>query len=149
MNKQKAIIVDLDGTLSNCEWRLQFVKEKPKQWGKFFRGIRKDEIILPVKEYVENIVSSENAHLVFLTARPFNTCMDTLLWLDEHGYEDDKFSLYMRSDGDYRPDYVVKEEIYLDEIKDKYDIIVALDDKQEIRDMFEHHGVKAIDPTTL
>lgn len=55
----------------------------------------------------------------------------------------------MRVSNDFRPDYIVKEELYLNEIKDKYDVLLVLDDKIEIRDMFEKHGVKTLDPITL
>lgn len=34
----KAIIVDLDGTLANCEHRRHFLETKPKDW-KSFHGL--------------------------------------------------------------------------------------------------------------
>lgn len=152
-NLDPAIIVDLDGTLSNCEWRLPFIQNKPKQWGKFFRGIPKDEIILPVKDYIEKIRTDyNNTHgefvtIIFLTARPHHTAKDTIEWLNRHGYDS---HLYMRKDGDYRPDYIVKEEIFKDYIKGLYNVLCVLDDKEEVRNMFEvNHGVKAIDPLTI
>src|ERR1700722_7920995 len=36
IDKPAAVIVDMDGTLSDATHRLRFIKEKPKDWEKFF-----------------------------------------------------------------------------------------------------------------
>lgn len=41
--KQKAIIVDLDGTLCNAEHRKHYVEAKKKDWKSFYNGIAQDK----------------------------------------------------------------------------------------------------------
>lgn len=47
----------------------------------------------------------------------------------------------MRPDGDHRPDYVIKREIYEREIKDKYDVIGVFEDRQRCVDMWRALGL--------
>jgi hypothetical protein len=51
-----------------------------------------------------------------------------------------KFELFMRNANDYRPDEIVKKEIYEREIKGKYDIICVFDDRNKVVDMWREEG---------
>ena len=46
----------------------------------------------------------------------------------------------MRNANDYRPDEVIKKEIYEREIKGKYDIICVFDDRNKVVDMWREEG---------
>lgn len=143
---QTVILVDLDGTISNCEWRLPMIQTKPKNWPLFFAGIVQDKIIVETADFVKKHVA-DGAELIFFTARPSNTNHLTHTWLQRHGYKD--YKLITRQKGDFRPDVIVKEENYLNQIKDKYSVVAALDDKKEILEMFRKHGVNALHPVDL
>ena len=49
--------------------------------------------------------------------------------------------LYMRKDGDYRPDCIVKREIYEQEIKDKYDVVGVFEDRDSCVKMWRALGL--------
>lgn len=82
------------------------------------------------------------ASRIFLTGRPEKIRKGTKEWLYLNdmpvGKED---LLLMRPDGDHRPDYEVKREIYEREIKDKYDILGVFEDRQQCVDMWRSVGL--------
>lgn len=49
--------------------------------------------------------------------------------------------LYMRAEGDHRPDWVVKKELFLNEICKKYDVKLVIDDRQQVVDMWRSLGL--------
>jgi hypothetical protein len=51
------------------------------------------------------------------------------------------FSLFMRPTKDYRSDVEIKREIYEKEIKDKYNVLFCLDDRQSIVDLWRELGL--------
>lgn len=51
-------------------------------------------------------------------------------WLAKHEIHYDE--LFLRPSGDLRKDAIIKKEIYLNQIKPKYDIFVCLDDRDQI-----------------
>jgi len=58
------------------------------------------------------------------------------LWLNAHlgSFE----SLLMRSDGDNRPDEIVKHEIYLNKIEGVYDVQFVVDDRNRVVKMWRN-----------
>ena len=52
MSKEKAIIVDLDGTLAHIEHRVCFVQKKPPEWNNFCSKIPEDELNIWCKEII-------------------------------------------------------------------------------------------------
>ena len=50
----------------------------------------------------------------------------------------------MRKDGDYRPDTVVKKEIYEREIKDKYEVLFAIDDRTQVVKTWRELGLTCL-----
>ena len=114
------IICDIDGTIANMQGR------SPYDYSKVLSD-KPDTHIINV---VETLVSSiDNCQLIFVSGRP-NHCRDTTLeWLDIHINVD--FKLYMRETGDSRKDSIVKEEIYNEYIKDKYNVICVFDDRNQ------------------
>jgi hypothetical protein len=49
----------------------------------------------------------------------------------------------MRSDGDYRPDYIVKKEI-VDRLLIRYDIVKAYDDNPNVVKLWSEYGIPCI-----
>ena len=47
----------------------------------------------------------------------------------------------MRKDGDFRADYIVKQEIYDMHIKGK-NVLFVMDDRQQVVDMWRRNGLK-------
>jgi hypothetical protein len=50
----------------------------------------------------------------------------------------------MRKSGDYRKDYEVKKEIYETYIKDKFNVLCVLDDRQSVVDMWRSLGLTCL-----
>src|ERR1035437_5708817 len=110
---KRAVIFDIDGTLSNPEHRLHFVRDGRKDWDAFLAGMGEDD---PVSSIVDlaRIVSQDCSVLV-CTGRPEKYREVTEWWLEDFGVA--YSALYMRPDNDTRPDHVIKSQI-LDGIRD-------------------------------
>jgi len=110
------ILFDIDGTLANCQHRKHFIETKPKQWDKFFEACDKDEPIEYTNKILDAIVSQGNSLILFATGRPERVRQKTKDWLSYNCIDVDDYQLYMRADGDHRPDHITKREI-LDKIR--------------------------------
>ena len=66
----------------------------------------------------------------------------TQQWLCDNlvGYD----ALFMRKEDDYRKDYIVKQEIYDNEIKDKYNVMFVLDDRNQTVNMWRNLGLNCL-----
>ena len=156
------IICDLDGTLCGIEHRLHHVqkadnnglKRKP-DWDAFFDGILDDVINEPVLRVLQEMslgncgcsYGSNHRELIFCSGRPERCRADTVEWLhraDEDLFDPDpeleNYKLYMRKDGDYRSDVIVKQEI-LDAHIDEDRVLFVLDDRQSVVDMWRRNGL--------
>lgn len=140
MTKQCAYIFDLDMTLCDCSHRLHFITGEKKDWDSFYGALEDDDPIYDVVGLALTIVVHTGHEIILITGRPERTRTATVKWLDEHtGLLPCK--LYMRPDGDHRPDYELKRDIYEREIKDKYDVDGVFEDRQQVVDMWRALGL--------
>lgn len=85
---------------------------------------------------------SEKFQIIFLSGRQdTKQCRDdTEKWLkDNLGLSE--VTLIMRSEGDFRPDDVVKKELYQKYIKDKYNVVCVFDDRDKVVRMWRNLGL--------
>ena len=82
---------------------------------------------------------------------PESTRRDTMYWLKRYNLipefkpGQEARPLYMRADGDYRPDSLVKQEL-LDKIKKEgYNPTVAFDDRPRVIEMWRKNGIFVFD----
>lgn len=131
------IICDLDGTLCNAEHRLHFIDKKIPDWQGFFDHISEDSIY----ETVDAMIKKCNDYtLVFVTGRPEKFRASTVEWLKIHGYID--FQLFMRQDGDFRHDNVIKEELYHKKIRPQLGKpFLIFDDRNQVVAMWRRLGL--------
>lgn len=135
------IVCDLDGTLANCEHRVHHVQGKPKNWDAFYAGVKDDTINPAVYAVLDRFTAYGNPRLgvIFCSGRPERCRADTVEWLlQQHIYD---YELLMRKDGDFRADYIVKQEI-LDNHIDKDRVLFVLDDRQQVVDMWRRNGLQ-------
>ena len=142
------IVCDLDGTLANCEHRVHHVqktdgaglKRKPN-WDAFYAGVQGDTVNGPVLIVLDSLMNSEwrAFDVIFCSGRPERCRADTEAWIKEMCNLND-FTLLMRKDGDYRADYIVKQEI-LDQHIPKDRVLFVLDDRQQVVDMWRRNGL--------
>src|SRR5690349_19887667 len=103
---KRIVIVDIDGTLADVCHRLHhIVGPGKKDWKAFFEGMDRDT---PIKAMVRRVHTLEQTHdILIVTGRPEHYRRRTEKWLARHGIGYRR--LFMRPDGDHRPDYTVKE----------------------------------------
>ena len=132
------IIFDMDGTLSLPGDRLKYLQQDPKDWDAFYEACDQD---------------APNAHIVCLcrqlsgetiikivTGRRESVRQKTFDWLERHSIYIRNTDLYMRKDGDFRPDTVVKPELIVD-IKDVNDEIQCIfEDRTSMVDAWRNLG---------
>jgi len=135
-NPKTFVIVDIDGTIADVRHRLHHIRGSERNWKAFFEGMDRDE---PIKDRLLQVRSLSSRHRVLIvTGRPEHYRKTTERWLREHRVPFEK--LYMRKDGDHRPDYEAKRAV-LDEVDPKQ-IVLAIDDRPPVCDMWEQHGIK-------
>ena len=138
--KPHAILVDLDGTLADIKHRLYLLQERPKNHRAFEKLCVNDEVNFPVCLVVKALESY--ADIVIVSGRSSDVRKETEEWLQENSisYND----IYMRKSGDYRADNIIKDEILM-QIKEKYDILFAIDDRKRVVDMWKRNGIFVFD----
>lgn len=124
-----AIIVDMDGTLALKGDRDIFD----------FSKVGVDTLNLPVSAAIRSLVHYDGMKLIIVSGRD-DSCKDsTLTWLDSHGFKASE--IHMRETGDKRPDYIIKQEIYDNHIKGKYNVRTVFDDRDSVVRMWRDNGL--------
>lgn len=131
MNKP-CYLCDIDGTLADVTHRLHHIQKKPKDWPAFFDACCDDS---PIKHMVDLVSRLRLLHyVVFVSGRPERTRTATLQWLRKHkiNISIEEPELYMRADGDFRDDTIIKLEL-LERIKaDGWKPVMAFDDRSRV-----------------
>lgn len=143
IDKIEAVIVDIDGTVADCSHRKHHIEKEPKDWESFFLPelIVRDDPRRIVIGAVKDICKRLNWPPLFLTGRTESTRSATEHWLRLYsGY--DAFGLWMRADGDFRGDVVVKREIYQREIEPTYDVQLVFEDRTAVVKMWRELGLE-------
>lgn len=131
---KNCVIFDIDGTLADLSHRLHFLEKG--DWKGFFAEADKDS---PITEVIEmNNVLASNFEIVIVSGRCSSIRKETRDWLYDNGVVCNE--LFMREEGDHRPDHIVKEEI-LHKIQRKYVVKYVFDDRQSVVDMWRRNGI--------
>ena len=138
MNKTKAVICDLDGTLTDNSHRLHFINNHPKDWNSYNDAMVGDAVNTWCRDILWGL-SRDGYTILFVTGRSEVSRLETENWLARkecpHGF------LFMRKDKDYRDDFVIKGEIYTSLIAPKYDVKFCLEDRRQVVDMWRMKGL--------
>jgi predicted kinase len=121
----KAIICDLDGTLALMNGRNPFDASKCDE----------DLLNEPVANVLRNYKKLDYK-ILLVSGREDRYKEPTLRFLEKHAIVFDE--LMMRKSQDNRKDSIIKTEIYNDFIKDKYFVEFALDDRNQVVDMWRN-----------
>lgn len=128
--KEKAIIVDVDGTLAHkCN---RDIYDASKAINDYLD-----------KEVVRIVDVFGLTHKILITSgrsEKFRTVTEQWLLKNKVHYD----RLLMRSEGDVRPDEVVKEEIFWKDIDPKYQVDLVLDDRPKVCRMWRDIGLKVL-----
>lgn len=137
MQRPKAVIFDVDGTLVNTSDIVHMVLAKPKKYDQFHYASAfcdpHDWVVDMVHEHI-----AAGHKILVVTARKDRWKTLTVNWLEANGVPYDE--LHMRIDDDNRQDRIVKEEI-LFLLRERYDIVHAYDDNPNVIALWQEHGI--------
>lgn len=123
----EAIIVDMDGTLAILHNRSPY-------------DVSKCDQDLPNQPVLETVYKwQDNVKIIIVSGRTDDGKELTEKWLIENKVN--YTALYMRKTDDIRKDSVIKQEIYDQFIRDKYNIKFILDDRNQVVEMWRSLGL--------
>ena len=136
---KQCVLLDLDGTVADLSHRLHYIKNGNRDWKSFFAEVGKDKPIWQVIDVVRAL--HDEGHYIVAVSGRSNVCeKETIQWLYDNEVPFD--DLYMRQEGDYRPDTIVKEEILHQLREEGYNPWLAIDDRNRLAKMWRSHGIK-------
>lgn len=134
----RCYLFDIDGTLADCSHRLHHIQKQPKDWTSFFAACGDDAPIPHVIGIAKSLAQFD--HIVLVSGRS-DECRDaTQVWLRSH-LGSFWSSLYMRKAGDHRNDDIVKGELLDAVLADKWQPIMAFDDRDRVVAMWRARGI--------
>lgn len=125
----QAVICDIDGTLAWMQNR------SPYDYTKVKNDFYDDGLVRLLTK-----LCNQGIQLIIVSGREASDqcTQDTLDWLNK---KFDNFIFYQRRQKDYRPDEIIKEEIYHTCIEDRYDIMCVFDDRNKVVNMWRNLGL--------
>ncbi len=142
----RAAIVDMDGTLCDVRSIRHFVEE-PLSDGPFrrdFEAFHSASLGCPSYPAVVELLQelrAEGLSILVVSARESRWTFLTALWLDEHGIAYDE--MFLRANGDHRPDVEVKRDIAQRVVR-HFQPQLAIDDRDDIIQVWHSLGVPAL-----
>lgn len=140
---RRAVIVDLDGTLYNCEERRKrcFTEEK-KDFTRWDAEAGQDPSNGWCIDLVWAMSTKLSKKIIFVSGRSDKHRDEVHLWMAKHLIEFPlQYGLHMRPEGDFRKDSELKKEIYFKEIEPYYTVDLCIDDRQQVVDMWRSLGL--------
>lgn len=128
--KPKAFMYDLDGTAYHMN----------DKRGPYAHNVDVDD----PDEVVQEIIRTLSLDLVAIamSGRKAVTREVTIECLDRDGVPFDE--LFMRDDEDNRSDNLVKADLFDDNVRDNYDVLFVLDDRDQVVEMWRRMGIKCL-----
>ena len=138
------IIFDIDGTLANIEHRRHWITSRPKNWPAFNAAMSADtpnhDSVWLLKSFHAN-----GAVILIASGRSNDDRSVTIKWLNDVAKVAGQYSrLYMRPSRDYRADNIIKSEILDKMYADGYNPTLAVDDRQQVVDMWRQRGLRCL-----
>ena len=117
------LLCDLDGTIALMNGRSPYDASNCDM----------DILNVPVYEVIKD------REVIFVSGREDKYKEPTLRFFEKHNIK--YLDLFMRKSGDNRKDSVIKEEIYNEFIKDKYNVLFVLDDRNQVVELWRRLGL--------
>lgn len=134
--RKPAILIDIDGTLANIDKRRrEFLKEK--DWDSFYSKIHEDHLNVWCHLIIEKFRGDHQ--IVLVTGRRQIYEKETLSWLKSNNVTYDK--IFFRPGDDFRPDDIVKMEIFENHIRNSFDVLFVIDDRASVVEMWRNLGL--------
>lgn len=137
----QAVIFDIDGTLSDPSHRLHHVENHPHNWAAFFDEMSEDGLHEPIR-WLAWVIAQSGTRIILTSGRPETHRRQTEEWLAN--YEVPYDALYMRAEGDFRADYIVKSQMLDAIIADGNDVVLVVDDRESVIKMWRERGLTCL-----
>ncbi|HET7273943.1 MAG TPA: HAD family acid phosphatase [Longimicrobiaceae bacterium] len=137
----KAVVWDLDGTLSDDRARAHFVEVeegRKRDWDSYFDAIDEDAPIAASMELL-HALRGHGVRIIYLTGRPEYTRPKTERWLKANGL-DDCDDLLMRPAGDRRHAGEFKVEV-IQALRERYELVCAFEDRMDVAERLRTSGL--------
>ncbi len=136
MEKEKCIIVDIDGTLANIEHRRIHLSQK-NDWKLFNEKMPFDSVNVWCKTIIDQFKSEYK--IILITGREALYEEVTCNWLRNNSIHYD--AIFFRPEKDYREDSVVKKEIFINHLRDRFIPLFIVDDRLQVVKMWRGLGL--------
>lgn len=136
---KKAVIFDIDGTLADISHRRPYLMGERPDWRKFNDEMGADLPNIPVVELYKTLWDSGKYDLILTSGRYEASRKLTENWLFWNNIPFSK--IYMRKNGDTRADFIIKQEFLTDIENVGAEILFAVDDRQQVVDMWRRNGI--------
>jgi uncharacterized HAD superfamily protein len=136
----RAVVVDIDGVLSDAASRQHYIEAPRRDWEAFFHACGEDPVIEEIKVLLELI--DPDVRVVLLTARPERVHHLTEAWLRRYRIRWDL--LLMRPYGDYDMARDFKQASVHELRAYGFDLQLAIEDDRRNVEMFRKEAVPCI-----
>lgn len=120
------VIVDIDGTLAH-----KHPSRDIHEYGKVYLDIP-DPVVTRVVRML-----ALSSQIVVMSGRTEECRPETQRWLDDNVMPG--LDLHMRRSGDYRPDWVIKHELFREHIAGRFHVALVLDDRDQVVRLWRDH----------
>ena len=128
-----AILVDIDGTLAK--------NESGRGWFEWEK-VGHDSIVEPIQHLVNTLSMTGSVTPIFLSGRDEVCRTETEAWIRDAGL--DPSLLFMRPEGDNRPDTEVKYDLFNDNVRDQFNVWFVIDDRPAVCRMWRQIGLTVL-----
>jgi len=135
----KTVIFDIDGTLADIAHRRHHVSDGRSNWAAFNQAMGDDTPNDAIVSLYQTLWKSGAYNLEIVTGRNERFRDITERWFV---WNEIPFTrITMRADNDHRADHIIKEEILNRFLVQKHEIEFAVDDRQQVVDMWRRNGI--------
>lgn len=129
---RSAMIVDIDGTIALRTTREPYDHDASME----------DVVNWSVVKIIDTLYQQKEWDLLLVSGRQEKFRMVTEYWIWRHAlFGLTPITLFMRATGDVRSDEVVKQELYEQHIRPRYDVQVVFDDRDRVVKMWRSLGL--------
>lgn len=133
------IVIDLDGTLSNCDHRANYAQMG--EWDEFHARGKDDKPHDDVAHLVREM--SQQHHIIIVTGRNEKYRAETMKWFSQ--YDIDVDALFMRPDFDFTSDGELKikllEEAFGTKERVLANVAFVLEDREKVVEAYRNYGL--------
>lgn len=139
--KRKVVMVDMDGTMTHSSWRNHLSPNHGGSWDAFHAECGKDKptevvrLVNALSKFFDVVVS---------TARPIGVLQQTSDWIGDHS-EFTPLKIMMRNLDQMDLKSPELKKLHLESLRVQgYDVIIMIDDRKDVCEMFEEIGVSSM-----